>query len=274
MWADQHHRPEQKKASPTISPRPRSASRPAAPAASWRRLLARTRGRATARCRWCDRTARGAPQEREPRRRRRSTRRLKEQCTSRPEVLPVPAASLRQAMQDLPSWPSSPHLLIDQTPEGLRIQLVDQEGRSMFRRRLRPAERARSRACSRRSRRGQPSSQPGDHHRPHQRLPQPEGRRRLEPLKRPRRRLTQILPGSGVDADRFFQVAGRAASEPLYPDDPRWQATAASPWCCSGRRPCCPPATPCDVTGLAGSAAMIPNSRFAARETQGPATPL
>src|SRR5579875_2559004 len=42
------------------------------------------------------------------------------------------AESLRQAMQDMPELAElSKQLLIDQTPEGLRIQLVDQEGRSM-----------------------------------------------------------------------------------------------------------------------------------------------
>ena len=41
--------------------------------------------------------------------------------------------SLRQAMQDMPDLAElSKHLIIDQTPEGLRIQLVDQEGRAMF----------------------------------------------------------------------------------------------------------------------------------------------
>ncbi len=43
------------------------------------------------------------------------------------------AASLRQALQDMPELAElSKQILIDQTPEGLRIQLVDQEGRSMF----------------------------------------------------------------------------------------------------------------------------------------------
>ena len=43
------------------------------------------------------------------------------------------AESLRQAMQSMPELAElSKQLLIDQTPEGLRIQLVDQEGRSMF----------------------------------------------------------------------------------------------------------------------------------------------
>ena len=43
------------------------------------------------------------------------------------------AQSLRQAMQDMPELAElSKQIIVDQTPEGLRIQLVDQEGRSMF----------------------------------------------------------------------------------------------------------------------------------------------
>src|SRR6195952_1823249 len=43
------------------------------------------------------------------------------------------AQSLRQALQDMPELAElSKNIIIDQTPEGLRIQLVDQEGRSMF----------------------------------------------------------------------------------------------------------------------------------------------
>ena len=30
----------------------------------------------------------------------------------------------------------------------------------------------------------------------------------------------RILQGAGVDRDRVYQVAGKATSEPLYPDDP------------------------------------------------------
>ena len=43
------------------------------------------------------------------------------------------AERLRQALQDMPELAElSKNILIDVTPEGLRIQLVDQEGRSMF----------------------------------------------------------------------------------------------------------------------------------------------
>ena len=30
----------------------------------------------------------------------------------------------------------------------------------------------------------------------------------------------QILQAAGVDADRIYQVSGKAGSDPLYPDDP------------------------------------------------------
>ena len=30
----------------------------------------------------------------------------------------------------------------------------------------------------------------------------------------------RVLQGAGVDADRVYQVSGKASSEPLYPDDP------------------------------------------------------
>ena len=42
-------------------------------------------------------------------------------------------ASIRQALQDMPDFAElSKNIMIDQTPEGLRIQLIDQEGRAMF----------------------------------------------------------------------------------------------------------------------------------------------
>ena len=43
------------------------------------------------------------------------------------------AASLRQAMQDMPEITEvSKHIMIEETKEGLNIEIVDQDGRSMF----------------------------------------------------------------------------------------------------------------------------------------------
>jgi chemotaxis protein MotB len=132
------------------------------------------------------------------------------------------AASLRQAMQDMPELAElSRQLIIDQTPEGLRIQLVDQEGRSMFAENsAQPNERARVllRAISRvinqmpnritisghTSATGTRASAPGDW-----------------ALSANRANASrQILEGAGVNTDRIYQVSGKAGSDPLYPDDP------------------------------------------------------
>ena len=46
-------------------------------------------------------------------------------------------------------------------------------------------------------------------------------RRRLAKLKLRRQLVTaSVLQNAGVDADRVYQVSGKAGSDPLYPDDP------------------------------------------------------
>lgn len=115
----------------------------------------------------------------------------------------------------------SKNIIVDETPEGLRIQLVDQEGRSMF---------------------NQGSSQPNDraklllravskvitqlpnrvsiygHTSANSNGVKAEGDWPLSAARADASR--RILQGSGVDADRIYQVSGKASSEPLYPDDP------------------------------------------------------
>ena len=134
------------------------------------------------------------------------------------------AESLRQAMQSMPELAElSKQLIIDQTPEGLRIQLVDQEGRSMFdQNSARPNARAQvllravsgviNRLPNRVSITGHTSavagsgraSAPGDW---------PLSSNRADASR-------QILQGAGVDPDRIYSVSGKAGSDPLYPDDP------------------------------------------------------
>ncbi len=134
------------------------------------------------------------------------------------------AESLRQAMQKMPELAElSKQLIIDQTPEGLRIQLVDQEGRSMFdQNSARPNERARvllraistviNRLPNRISITGHTSAVAGS------------GRASSAgdwPLSSNRADASrQILQQAGVDPDRVYSVAGKAGSDPLYPDDP------------------------------------------------------
>jgi chemotaxis protein MotB len=132
------------------------------------------------------------------------------------------AQSLRQALQDMPELAElSKSIIVDQTPEGLRIQLVDQEGRSMFNQgSAQPNDRARLllRAISkvinqlpnRISIYGHTSASPGG--------AKAESDWTLSAARADASR--RILQGAGVDRDRIYQVAGKATSEPLYPDDP------------------------------------------------------
>jgi len=134
------------------------------------------------------------------------------------------AESLRQAMQSMPELAElSKQLIIDQTPEGLRIQLVDQEGRSMFENAsARPNPRARlllravarvvNQLPNRISITGHTSATPGSN-----RASAPAD----WPLSSARADASRvILQDAGVDADRVYQVSGKAGSDPLYPDDP------------------------------------------------------
>ena len=134
------------------------------------------------------------------------------------------AESLRQAMQSMPELAElSKQLIIDQTPEGLRIQLVDQEGRSMFETSsarpnpraqllLRAISRVINQLPNRISITGHTSASPGSN-----RASAP-GDWPLSSARADASRL--ILQGAGVDPDRVYQVSGKAGSDPLYPDDP------------------------------------------------------
>ena len=132
------------------------------------------------------------------------------------------AQSLRQAMQDMPELAElSKQVMIDQTPEGLRIQLVDQEGRSMFENNsARPNDRARlllravARVVNQLSNRvtisGHTSAVIG-------------ARTRSDDwaLSAARANASRgVLQEAGVDADRIYQVSGKANSDPMFPDDP------------------------------------------------------
>ena len=134
------------------------------------------------------------------------------------------AESLRQAMQSMPELAElSKQLIIDQTPEGLRIQLVDQEGRSMFDANssqpnaraqllLRAVAKVINQLPNRVSITGHTSAQPGSN-----RATAPNDWN-LSSSRANASRLT--LQAAGVDPDRVYQVSGKAGSDPLYPDDP------------------------------------------------------
>jgi chemotaxis protein MotB len=131
--------------------------------------------------------------------------------------------SLRQAMQAMPDIAElSKNIIMNETPEGLNIQLVDQDGQAMF--------------------------QPGTA------TPLPKTRILLQQVARIVDRLPNriaitghtdaaqfegangttnwelsagranaaraVLASQGIQADRIFEVSGKAGTDPLLPDDP------------------------------------------------------
>jgi len=132
------------------------------------------------------------------------------------------AQSLRQAMQDMPELAElSRQIIVDNTPEGLRIQLVDQEGRSMFEEgSAKPNDRARillsavARVINQLPNRvtiaGHTSASPSG--------ARPATDWALSSARADSSR--QLLQAGGVDPDRVYEVSGKASSDPLYPDDP------------------------------------------------------
>lgn len=137
------------------------------------------------------------------------------------------SASLRQALQDLPELTEmSKHIMFEETKHGLNLEIVDQDGRSMF-----------------------PDGS---------KVPYERTRRLIEKLAGPLRKLPlrvavvghtaatavpnsaeynafdlsadranavrQILQKEGLPAGHFYMVAGKADTQPLFPDDPTLSA--------------------------------------------------
>jgi chemotaxis protein MotB len=130
--------------------------------------------------------------------------------------------AIRQAMQDMPDIAElSRNVVFEQTPEGLKIQLIDQEGRSMFNAGdAAPNDRARrllvaiagviQQLPNRITISGHTDgSSPGSRFASNFEL----SAARAESARR-------ILMGQGLASERIYEVAGRADSEPMFPDDP------------------------------------------------------
>ena len=135
--------------------------------------------------------------------------------------------SLRQAMQDDHELAElSKNVIVDETPEGLRIQIVDQDGRSMFPAgHAEPYERTRHlieavgrilmKLPNRISISGHTDSAP------YQGGP---GYSNWELTADRANAARRIVEAEGLPDDRIYQVVGKSDSEPLFPEDPRMAA--------------------------------------------------
>jgi len=116
--------------------------------------------------------------------------------------------------------------MIDDTPEGLRIQLVDQDGRPMFqpgtaepmpytKRLLAEIGRIIDRLPNRVSISGHTEAKP---------FSGPNGATNWELSASRANAARALLNSGGLVQDRIYEVAGKAGSEPLLPEDPNGSA--------------------------------------------------
>jgi len=133
------------------------------------------------------------------------------------------AESIRQAMRENPDLTDlSRNVIIDETPEGLRIQIIDQDGRSMFpsgyaepyertRLLIQTVAKALLRLPNRISISGHTDATP---------YPGNNGYTNWELTADRANAARRILESTGIPRDRIYQVVGKADSEPLFPEDP------------------------------------------------------
>jgi chemotaxis protein MotB len=133
------------------------------------------------------------------------------------------AASLRQAMQEMPEITEmSKHIMVEENENGLNIEIVDQDGRSMFPDGAKePYERTR-RLIQKLAAplKALPNRVSISGHTAASRLPPRPGYGAWELSADRANAVRQILEDEGLPASHMFMVAGKADSQPLFPDDP------------------------------------------------------
>jgi chemotaxis protein MotB len=131
--------------------------------------------------------------------------------------------SLRQAMQQMPDIAElSRNLIVNETAEGLNIQLVDQEGQAMFqpgtavplprtRALLQQVARIVDRLPNRIAITG---------HTDAVNFEGPNGMTNWELSAARANAARAVLASQGIESDRIFEVSGKAGTDPLLPNDP------------------------------------------------------
>jgi len=147
--------------------------------------------------------------------------------SAKDEQFATAAEAIHQAMQDMPDIAAlSRQVITEVTPEGLRIQLVDQDQRPMFqpgsavpmpytREMLAAVAKIIDRLPNRISISG---------HTDGEAFTGPDGTTNWELSASRANAARAILTASGVSSDRIYEVAGKAGSEPLLPEDPNASA--------------------------------------------------
>jgi chemotaxis protein MotB len=139
------------------------------------------------------------------------------------DAFALAAASLRQAMQDMPDLTeASKQLMIEETKDGLNLEIVDQDGRSMFPQGSKePYERTRLLVTQLAgSLKNLPFRLSIAGHTSASKVPAQPGYGPWELSADRANAVRRVLEGEGVPDSHIFMVSGKADSEPLFPELP------------------------------------------------------
>ena len=133
------------------------------------------------------------------------------------------SASLRQALQDMPEiTEASKNIMIEETKQGLNIEIVDQDGRSMFPDGAKePYERTRKLIQKiAPTLKAMPYRVSITGHTAASKVPDKPGYGAWELSADRANAVRQILAAEGLPSGHIYMVAGKADTDPLFPDNP------------------------------------------------------
>ena len=133
------------------------------------------------------------------------------------------SASLRQALQEMPEiTEASKHIMLEESKQGLNIEIVDQDGRSMFQEGSKePFERMRKLIMKMApALKAMPYRISITGHTSASRVPAKPGYGPWDLSADRANAVRQILAAEGVPSGNVYMVAGKADNEPLFPDNP------------------------------------------------------
>src|ERR1035438_9484195 len=133
------------------------------------------------------------------------------------------SASLRQALQEMPEvTEASKHIMLEETKQGLNIEIVDQDGRSMFPDGSKqPNERTRKLIQKiAPALKAMPYRVSITGHTASSKEPDKPGYGPWELSADRANAVREILTGEGLSPGHVYMVAGKADTDPLFPDNP------------------------------------------------------
>jgi chemotaxis protein MotB len=141
----------------------------------------------------------------------------------RDQKFALASASLRQALQEMPEiTEASKHIMVEETKQGLNIEIVDQDGRSMFPDGAKaPHERTRKMIQKiAPALKAMPYRVSITGHTASSKVPDKPGYGPWDLSADRANAVREILTGEGVPAGHIYMVAGKADTDPLFPDNP------------------------------------------------------